>query len=268
MKSYYQILDVEPTCTASEIKRAFRKKAKTFHPDLKPSGKNAAMMRRLISAYQVLSDPDKRIFYDRTNREIIHRSSFDYRAFLKKRTDDPDSMAKLIFFDLLHKNEKEAIDLYDSLVTTKHYDITRYLDREDFMDCAFLLAEEYERDEEFLKAFDLLLSTVPYELESPYFRHFFREVIDKLRLLGCTRLPGKIENAELVRRLEELVDLDFSPKDTAYFLKKIAEIYVEENSLDLAKEYLSQGLSLHAKLPGAQKLVEQLAGAGRSSRGY
>ena len=259
MKSYYQILELEPTCSTADIKRAFRRKAKTFHPDLKPSGRNAAMMRRLITAYKVLVDPEQRAEYNRTHKNIIHKDSFDYREFLSKRTEDPSSMAKLVFFDLLHGNETEAIGLYDSLVTKHEFDLSLYLDREDYMDCAFLLAEEYEKAGDYRKSYDLLRRIVDYEMEKPYFRHFFREVIDRLRHLSCVKLSGTIDNNELVEYLKDLAALDFSAKDTAVFLKKIAEIYLEENSYDLAREYLNCGLKLHAKLPGAKKLAELLA---------
>ena len=261
MKSYYEILGVDPTCTAPDIKKAFRRKAKAFHPDLKPSNRSAAMMRMLIKAYRVLSDPERRTMYDRTHRELIHRSSFDYRDFLSKRQDDPVSMAKLIFFDLLHRNEGEAVELFDNLVDQQEFDLAEYLDREDFMDCAFLLAEEYQKGNEFRKAFDLLRRLVDFEMDKPYFRHFFQEVIDRLKYLSCTKLPGKIRNEDLVAYLQDLVALEISAKDTAYFLKKIAEIYAEENSYELAREYLDQGLKLHSKLPGVKKLQTQLTAA-------
>lgn len=259
MKSYYQILEIEPTCSSSEIKKAFRQKAKAFHPDMRPSGRDAAMMRRLITAYQVLIDPERRADYDRTHRHLIHHDSFDYRDFLSNRRDDPSSMAKLIFFDLLHGNEEEAITLYDSLVTKHQFDLSLYLDREDYMDCSFLLAEEYEKCNEYHKAFVLLRRIVDYEMEKPYFRHFFREVVDRLRYLSCVKLCGTIDNSQLVVYLKDLAELDFSAKDTAGFLKKIAEVYLEENAYDLAREYLNHGLKLHARLPGAKKLAELLA---------
>jgi curved DNA-binding protein CbpA len=259
LKSYYEILGVDPACTASDIKKAFRRKAKAYHPDLKPSNRSAGMMRMLIKAYRTLSDPERRIMYDRTHRELIYRSSFDYRDFLSKRQDDPLSMAKLIFFDLLHHNESEAVELFDGLVGEQGFDLAQYLDREDFMDCAFLLAEEYEKGHEFRKAFELFRRLVDFEMDKPYFRHFFQEVIDRLKYLSCTKLPGKIRNDDLVNYLQDLVALEISPRDTAYFLKKIAEIYVEENSYDLAREYLDQGLKLHSKLPGVKKLQSQLA---------
>jgi len=259
LKSYYQLLDLEPTCSTAEIKKAFRRKAKTFHPDIRPSGKKGAMMLRLITAYRILSDPALREEYDRTHRSLIYDDSFDYRAFLSKRTDDPVSMAKLIFFDLLHGNEAEAVALYDRLATEQDFDLSLYVERVDFMDCAFLLAEEYERAAEYGKSFVILRRIVDYELEKPYFRHFFREVIDRLHYLSCVALSGKVENSELLRYLKDLAALDLSAKDTAAFLKKIAEIYDEEKAYDLAREYLNSGLKLHAKLPGAKKLAALLA---------
>ncbi|MAG13985.1 MAG: molecular chaperone DnaJ [Spirochaetales bacterium] len=252
------MLDVEPTCTASDIRRAFRKKAKAFHPDLKPSGKNAAMMRMLITAYKVLSDPVRRLEYDRTNRAVIYRSTFDYREFLRKRQDDPESMAKAIFFDLLHDNDDEAIELYDRLVNEDNFDITRYLDREDYMDCAFLLAEEYDRRRDYQKAYGLLISVAIYEQDKPYFRHFFREVIDKLRHLSCIRFPRTLEHEDLLDVLEELVSFNFSDQDSAFFLKKMAEVYADERKYELARDYLERGLARHAKLPGVKKLKDRL----------
>ncbi len=217
------------------------------------------MMRRLITAYKVLSDPELRAEYDLTHKGVIYTDSFDYREFLSSRPEDPSSMAKLVFFDLLHGNEAEAITLYDSLVSHHRFDLSLYLDREDYMDCSFLLAEEYERGGEYRKSYNLLRRIVDYELEKPYFRHFFREVIDRLRYLSCVKLYGTIDNRELVLYLKDLATLDFSAKDTATFLKKIAEVYLEEDSYDLARKYLNNGLKLHAKLPGAKKLAELLA---------
>ena len=127
------------------------------------------------------------------------------------------------------------------------------------MDCAFLLAEEYEKRGHYELSYALLKKIVVFEYERPYFHHFFREVIDRLRMLSCFEMPGKIENERLVRYLEELVEFDFSPKDTAFFLKKIAEIYAENDKFDKATYYLNEGLKRHSKLPGIKKLREKLA---------
>ena len=80
------------------------------------------------------------------------------------------------------------------------------------MDCAFLLAEEYERHGNYIRAFELLKNIVVCELENPYFRHFFREVVDRLRLLTCFRMPGIVGNRTLIGNLKELVEFSLLRK--------------------------------------------------------
>lgn len=259
MRNHYETLGVTPESTPVQIKKAFRRKAKAFHPDVSQSAKNEQLMRVLIIAYEVLSDPARRQQYDRLNARNIHNYSFDYREFLKERDFDDKSIGKLIFFDLLHNYEDEALALYDRLIEAGKFQLKQNLEREDYMDCAFLLAEEYERHGNYVRAFELLKNIVVCELENPYFRHFFREVVDRLRLLSCFRMPGIVGNRKLIDYLKELVEFNFSPKDTAFFLKKIAELYADENATDQAQFYLGLGLQLHGKLPGVKKLKEKLA---------
>jgi molecular chaperone DnaJ len=64
-RDYYEILGVSKTATESEIKSAFRKKAKECHPDLHPGDKVAeAQFKELNEAAEVLVDPEKRAKYD------------------------------------------------------------------------------------------------------------------------------------------------------------------------------------------------------------
>jgi curved DNA-binding protein len=64
-KDYYKILGISKTASADEIKKAFRKLAKQYHPDKKPGDKAAeAKFKDINEANEVLSDPEKRKQYD------------------------------------------------------------------------------------------------------------------------------------------------------------------------------------------------------------
>ncbi|XP_055472904.1 dnaJ homolog subfamily B member 2 isoform X1 [Psammomys obesus] len=71
MASYYEILDVPPSASADDIKKAYRKKALQWHPDKNPDNKEYAekKFKEVAEAYEVLSDKHKREIYDRYGRE-------------------------------------------------------------------------------------------------------------------------------------------------------------------------------------------------------
>ena len=68
-KDYYQVLGVTRAASADEVKRAYRKLARKFHPDVSKEKNAENRFKEVQEAYEVLRDPDKRAAYDQLGRD-------------------------------------------------------------------------------------------------------------------------------------------------------------------------------------------------------
>lgn len=76
-KDFYEILGVDKGASDDEIKKAFRKKAKQYHPDVNQGNKSAeAKFKEINEAYEVLSDSQKRARYDQFGHAGVDPNGF------------------------------------------------------------------------------------------------------------------------------------------------------------------------------------------------
>ncbi|CAK6955685.1 dnaJ homolog subfamily B member 9-like [Scomber scombrus] len=95
--TYYDTLNVEPTATDGQIKKAFRKLAIKYHPDKNKSVDAEKTFREITEAYTVLSKKEKRKLYD----------SLGHDTFLKNEAsddteDEPEPSFHFSFADMFH----------------------------------------------------------------------------------------------------------------------------------------------------------------------
>ena len=71
-RDYYEVLEVGKSASASELKKAFKKKAMKYHPDRNPDNPEAAeKFKEAAEAYDVLSDPQKKGAYDQFGHQGV-----------------------------------------------------------------------------------------------------------------------------------------------------------------------------------------------------
>jgi len=84
---YYKILGIDKSAAPKDIKNAYRKLARKFHPDLNPNDKDAKKnFQQINEANEVLSDPEKRKKYDQYGKDWQHAEQFEKAQQSQGRT--------------------------------------------------------------------------------------------------------------------------------------------------------------------------------------
>src|SRR4051812_14235365 len=80
---FYLLLGLERAASGEDIKRAYKRLARRFHPDINPGDRMAAaQFRQIAEAYETLSDPDRRRRYDAAGHPIASEpSTYGFEGF-------------------------------------------------------------------------------------------------------------------------------------------------------------------------------------------
>lgn len=86
---YYKILEIDKNSTANDIKKAYRKLARKYHPDLNPNDADAKKnFQQINEANEVLSDPEKRKKYDKYGKDWQHAEQFENTKQYQEQSSD------------------------------------------------------------------------------------------------------------------------------------------------------------------------------------
>lgn len=262
MANYYKVLQVEPHAAPADIKRAFRKLLKKFHPDRNRG--NAAWAeqrtREIVEAYHVLSDERRRRFHDQQLR--LQHSAHGHGSVFVTGPHSRDGVAakcRFILESLLNGGGARAIEVYEELCERHaNFDLYPYLSLKDHLDCKFLLGEEYERQGKLLRALALYEEVYREELEGPRLRYFFDEVQDRIVTLYCQQLPRKTPPVEAAEWFRHALELDLPLRDQAEIRKRLAETLLKVGDREGARNELRRALEDRPALKGVQRLAARL----------
>ena len=105
MQNYYQILGLTPQASISEIKIAFRKLAKLYHPDKNPNGRE--QFTKILKAYEALSNPTLKASYDYKLTYHQHQSFSEVKPTSKNYTFSEKELKRRQYYnDHIKKHAK------------------------------------------------------------------------------------------------------------------------------------------------------------------
>lgn len=257
----YSILEVERFAPRHEIRRAFCRLVKKYHPDHnRRDPQAAAKLRDIVNAYRVLSDDRSKLLHDQRLRfEEQADASLTWERFLRRQSD-LELRCREMFNDLLNGYTERAVCCYEKMHELHpDIDILTILGTKDYLDFKFLLGEAYEVQGCLREAIVHYEEVYEEEKEEPRQRYFFEEVEDRLKRIYCTRIVRECSPAEAVDYYRRALRLRHSKRDQAQIHKRIAECCFQTENYAEAREALKKAAELFPTIKGLERLQARLS---------
>jgi tetratricopeptide (TPR) repeat protein len=261
MIDHYKTLGVSKKATSEDVKKAFRKLAKKYHPDRNGHRSEwaTAHMKRLIEANHVLSSDEKRVIYDRKHARMCAAPvAKRVRAYRPERSRLA-TQADRILDCLLNDKARDALADYERLVASKEgFELSDHLDLRDWVDAKFLIAEEYEKNGEHTRALDMYEALYHDAEARSRRRHFLDELRERILKICSRKISIRHEPDKAARGLLRALGLKLTTSKRAQLHKKLAECHAAMSNFEAAREQLRIAFDLKPDLKGATKICRRL----------
>lgn len=259
---HYSTLEIKSTASNSEIKQAFWRLAKKFHPDKNPGNEEESerKFKQIVTAYEVLINEKKRKAYD---RELIGKQASTIPNYkdnlIKKARKDVFYLCQLILLELLNHNVQSALGIYDDLRSRNpNFSFDPYMSDADVRDCEFLLAEGYHRSGKLSQAVWLYEKVLERERKKIYFKGFAQEIRLMLKSIYIQYISDSKCSEDVMLNLKKILKLDPPKRELAWIYKKAAEAYYRLDDISKAESSLRRAFQINPKLIGAKKISRKL----------
>jgi tetratricopeptide (TPR) repeat protein len=216
-------------------------------------------MRKLLDAYETVSDDGRRASYDRY--VAARRASMSFAERMAQKKDDLGAQAKLILHHLLEGNFDAAIELRERLSQRRpSFDLAQHLDDCDYLDSLFLLGEAYETRRMWRTALRFYWEAYESEKDEPRKRYFFDELKDRLRVLFSQRLVRGLAPEDALKNYRRALGMCVNSRDAALIYKKIAALHSRLGQPGSAVEALDKAKELCPGMKTLDSLKASIAG--------
>ena len=259
--NYYEILEVDPRASIEEIKASFRRKVMEHHPDRNPADRDGAeeRVRLVIEAYRVLADPERRMVHDRRLHVVEDEHFETIWERISKHDRDPAALSRLVLHELLEGRGARAVEIYESLLRDfADFDLLPYLDLKDYLDCKFLLGEQYERRGNLKVALGMYQEVYNEEAEPPRLCFFFDEVKLRLRNLYLHDMVRGADPPAAIHYYMLALELQLPKPDKAMIYKRLADAYCKLGDTAKARQSLHEAFRQYRKVKGTRRICEKL----------
>lgn len=264
MVNYYGILEINRDASSDEIKKSFRNLAKKYHPDRNSENQEWAekKIKLIIKAYKTLIDSKLRENYDSQLPDLSERNFDHKKPEVENKTTNIFQQVKIILNNLANDNGKKAIEDFENLnKTISNFALNKFLSGRDYLDCAFLLAEEYERSGKYklaLQFYKNIYETEKNNTNSSSHSFFIDETKSRIKKIYCKKLIKSASREEAIEYYQNVLKLHINNNERAYIYKKISECYFDLGEYQCAVTNLNIALNKKPTLKGISRIQTKL----------